>query len=74
MWNMFYMIMKFGFQEDGADWGCLRIGAEENIFEPKRGEVMGVWRNLNNEEHHDLYISADIIRVIKSKWMSVKGM
>jgi hypothetical protein len=27
------------------------------IFEPKRHEVTGEWRNLHNEELHDLYSS-----------------
>jgi hypothetical protein len=35
------------------------------IFEPKREEVMGNWKIVNNEELHALYSSTDIIRVIK---------
>jgi hypothetical protein len=30
-------------------------------------EMMGGWRRLNNEEIHNLYISHNIIRVIKSR-------
>jgi hypothetical protein len=35
------------------------------IFGPKRAEVAGGWRRLNNEEFHNLYTSPNIIRVIK---------
>jgi hypothetical protein len=35
------------------------------IFGPKRDEVTGEWRKLHNEEHHDLYSSPSIIRIIK---------
>jgi hypothetical protein len=39
------------------------------IFGPKRDEVTGEWRKLNNEELHDLYSSPNIVRVIKSRRM-----
>jgi hypothetical protein len=39
------------------------------IFGPKRGEVMGGWRKLHNEELHNLYSSSSIIRMIKSRRM-----
>jgi hypothetical protein len=35
------------------------------IFGFKREEVAGGWRNLHNEELHNLYCSPNIIRVIK---------
>jgi hypothetical protein len=35
------------------------------IFEPKRDEVTGEWRELHNKELHDLYSSTSIIRIIK---------
>jgi hypothetical protein len=35
------------------------------IFGPKREEVEGRWRRLNNEELHNLYTSPNIIRMIK---------
>jgi hypothetical protein len=34
-------------------------------FGPKRDEVMGDWRKLDNEELHNLYSSPNIIRMIK---------
>jgi hypothetical protein len=37
------------------------------IFGPKRDEVTGEWRQLHNEEVHDLFSSPNIIRIIKSK-------
>jgi hypothetical protein len=39
------------------------------IFGRKREEVVGGWRRLHNEELHNLYISPNIISVIKSKRM-----
>jgi hypothetical protein len=53
------------------------------IFGLKRDEVTGDWRELHNEEFHNLYSSPNIIRMIKSrrtKWsghvarMRRKGM
>jgi hypothetical protein len=37
------------------------------IFGPKRDEVMGEWRTLNNQELRDLYFSPSIIRIIESR-------
>jgi hypothetical protein len=39
------------------------------IFGPKRDEVTGGWRELRNEELHNLYSSPKIIRMIMSKRM-----
>jgi hypothetical protein len=36
------------------------------IFGPTRDEVIGEWRKLQNGELHNLYLSSDIIRQIKS--------
>jgi hypothetical protein len=36
-------------------------------FGPKREEVAGGWRKVHNEEHHNLYTSPNINRVIKSR-------
>jgi hypothetical protein len=39
------------------------------IFGPKRDGVTGGWRQLHNEELHNLYSSRSIIRIIKSRRM-----
>jgi hypothetical protein len=36
-------------------------------------KVTELWRKLHNQEFHNLYSSADIIRIIKSKWMKLSG-
>jgi hypothetical protein len=38
------------------------------IFGPKREEDRS-WRKLHNDEFHDIYSSANIVRVIKSSRM-----
>jgi hypothetical protein len=43
------------------------------IFGPKRDEVTGDWRKLQNGELHNLYSSPDIIRQIKSRIMRWAG-
>jgi hypothetical protein len=43
------------------------------IFEPKRDEVTGGWRELHNQELRDLYSSPSIIRIIKSRRMLWAG-
>jgi hypothetical protein len=43
------------------------------IFGPKRDRVTGGWRNLHNEELHNLYSSSSIIRIIKSRRMRWAG-
>jgi len=43
------------------------------IFGPKRDEVTGEWRKLNNEKINDRYPSPNILRVIKSKRMRWVG-
>jgi hypothetical protein len=44
------------------------------IFKPKRDKVTGEWRRLHNEELSDLYSSLNIIRVIKLRRVSLRGM
>jgi hypothetical protein len=39
------------------------------IFGPKKNDVTVWWRELHNEELHDLYSSPSIIRIIKSRRM-----
>jgi hypothetical protein len=41
----------------------------KRIFRPKRDEVAGGWRKLHNENLHNLYVSSNVIRVIKSRRM-----
>jgi hypothetical protein len=36
------------------------------VFVPKRDEVNGEWRKLNNDELNDLYSLPNIVRVVKS--------
>jgi hypothetical protein len=43
------------------------------IFGPKRDEVVGGWRKLHDEELHDLYSSASMIRIMKSRRMEWAG-
>jgi len=43
------------------------------IFGPRRDEVTREWRRLHNEEINDLYSSANIVRVIKSRRMRWAG-
>jgi hypothetical protein len=43
------------------------------ICGPKRDEVMGEWRKFHNGELHNLYLSPDIIRQIKSRKMRWVG-
>jgi hypothetical protein len=43
------------------------------VFGPKREEVAGGWRRLHNEELHNLYVSQNIIKVIKSRRMRWAG-
>jgi hypothetical protein len=38
-----------------------------------KDEVTGLWRNLHNEELHNLYSSASIIKLIKQKRMTWAG-
>jgi hypothetical protein len=39
------------------------------IFEPKRDEVTGEWRKLQNEELNDLYSLPNIAGLIESRGM-----
>jgi hypothetical protein len=37
------------------------------IFGRKRDEMIGGWRKLHSEELHNLYLSPNIIRMMKSR-------
>jgi hypothetical protein len=54
-----------------------RLRVFENMvlrkFGPMRDEVIGGWRNLHNEELHNLYCSRSIIGMIKSRRMRWAG-
>jgi hypothetical protein len=39
------------------------------IFGPKRERLRGGWRQMHNEELHDLYSSPILIRIMKSRRM-----
>jgi hypothetical protein len=43
------------------------------IFGPKRDETTGEWRKLHNEELGDLYLSPNIIWLIRSRRMGWVG-
>jgi hypothetical protein len=43
------------------------------IFRPKKDEVTGEWRKLQNKELHSLYSSLSIIRMVKSSRMRWAG-
>jgi hypothetical protein len=43
------------------------------IFAPNRDEVTGGWREMHNEELHNLYSSPVIIRMMKSRRMRWTG-
>jgi hypothetical protein len=44
-----------------------RLKVLRRIFGPQREEVVGNWRRQHYEELHNLYVSSNIIRVIKSR-------
>jgi hypothetical protein len=39
------------------------------IFEPKRNEIIGRWRKLDNEELHNFHSPPNTITIIKSRRM-----
>jgi hypothetical protein len=55
-------------QTDLSEKRVLRI-----IFGPKRDEVTADWRKLHSEELHNVYSPPNIIRMIKSSRMRLKG-
>jgi len=51
--------------EGGTEAEAFEGRVLRNIFGPKRDKVTGEQRRLHNEELYDLYLSPDIIQVIK---------
>jgi hypothetical protein len=47
----------------------LRVFENRVLRRPKRDEVTGGWRKRHNEELHNLYTSASVIRTFKSMRM-----
>jgi hypothetical protein len=45
----------------------------KRIFGPKRDQLTGDWRKLRNVGLHNLYVSPNIIRMIKSRRMRWAG-
>jgi hypothetical protein len=43
------------------------------IFGPRRGELAGGWRKVQNESVHNLYSSPNIVRMIKSRRVKPAG-
>jgi GTP-binding protein EngB required for normal cell division len=46
---------------------------EVNVVAPKMDEVTGEWIKLHKEELNDLYLSPNIINVIKSRRIRLSG-
>jgi hypothetical protein len=44
------------------------------IFGQRSDDVTGGWRKLYNEELHDLYFSASIFKIIRSRRMRWAGL
>jgi hypothetical protein len=64
------MSVKLGLSHYGKR--VFENGVMRRVFGPKRQEVAGGWRRLNNEEFHKLKASPNITRVIKSRRMKCK--
>jgi len=60
--------MEGGTQAEMSENRVLR-----RIFGPRRDEVTGEWRKLQNEEPNDLYPSPNIVRMIESRRMRWAG-
>jgi hypothetical protein len=49
------------------------IMVPRRVLGPERDEVIRGWKKLHNEEHHKLFSSPSIIRVIKSRRIMGEG-
>jgi hypothetical protein len=47
--------------------------ALRRVFGPKRDEVTGEWRRLHNEQRYALYVTVNMIRVMKSRRLRRTG-
>jgi hypothetical protein len=59
------MRVKLGLSYEVKARKVFQNRVQRRIFGPKRKKITGGWRQLHNEELHNLYYSPDIIRVIK---------
>jgi hypothetical protein len=50
-----------------------RVQRVRRIFGPKREEIARNWRRLHNEELHNVYVSPNIITIVKSGGMEWVG-
>jgi hypothetical protein len=53
--------------------GVFQNGVLRMIFGQKREKVTGEWRKLHNEELSYFFSSPRMIRIIKSRWMTLVG-
>jgi hypothetical protein len=61
------------FSPSSVTWSLIVNRVLTGMCGLKTDEVTGGWRNLHNEELHNLYSSARIIRMIKSTMMRRAG-
>jgi hypothetical protein len=59
-------------------WEEYRRWAFENrvlrrVYEPKREEIIGGWRELRNDEPHNSYSPSNNTRIIKSRRIKLAG-
>jgi hypothetical protein len=70
IWRVAANILNKQSRTADSGWSSsLGVGVLRRIFGPKWDEVTGQWRKMHNEELHNLYLSPDIIRQVKSRRM-----
>jgi hypothetical protein len=52
---------------------CLEAECCRHLFRPKRDQVTGDWKEVHNEEFHNLHSSPNIVRMIKLRRMRWAG-